>query len=161
MTLHDFKVNDLQGNSFDFAKLKGKKVMIVNTASECGLTPQYTELQELYEEKKDKDFVVIGFPCNDFGAQEPGSAGEIKTFCSKNYGVTFPIMEKVTVKGEQKHPVYDWILKESEKNGSASEIEWNFQKFLFDEDGAFAKCLAPTVTPKDEQIITWLDGKQS
>ncbi|MCC5923829.1 MAG: glutathione peroxidase [Crocinitomicaceae bacterium] len=159
MVLHDFKVKDLKGNDFDFAELKGKKVMVVNTASECGLTPQYTQLQELYEQNKDNDFTVVGFPCNDFGAQEPGSESEIASFCTKNYGVTFPILEKVTVKGAKKHPIYEWILSESGKHGQDEEIQWNFQKFLFDEQGAFVKCLAPTVSPVDDQILTWLNGK--
>ena len=159
MVLHDFKVKDLQGNNFDFADLKGKKVMVVNTASECGLTPQYAQLQELYEQNKDNDFVIVGFPCNDFGAQEPGSESQIASFCSKNYGVTFPMLEKVTVKGAQKHPIYEWILSESEKHGQDAEIQWNFQKFLFDEEGTFVKCIAPTVSPVDDQILTWLNGK--
>ena len=153
MTLYDFNFNAIDGTPFDVSTLEGKKVLIVNTASECGLTPQYEQLEELYQAKKDSNFTIIGFPSNDFGAQEPGTNDEIAQFCTKNYGVSFPMMEKITVKGENIHPLYDWLTKESE-----SEVSWNFQKFLIDENGVIIKSFAPTVLPVDEEILTLIEN---
>ena len=120
MNLYQFSIKTLEGEDFDLSSLKGKKVMIVNTASECGLTPQYAQLQELYEAEGNSKFEIIGFPCNDFGAQEPGSAVQIAAFCEKNYGVSFPMMEKVHVKGDDQHPIYTWLTQKS-KNGVVNE----------------------------------------
>jgi glutathione peroxidase len=132
-TLHDFKCKTLDDKEFSFSSLKGKKIMIVNTASECGYTPQYKDLQALYEKYKNSNFVIIGFPCNDFGGQEPGSAGEIQSFCSKNYGVTFPLMEKVVVKGDNKCEIYKWLTSKTENGVEDSKVNWNFNKYLIDE----------------------------
>lgn len=157
MSLHHFKVKSITGEDFDLSQLKGKKVMVVNTASECGLTPQYAQLEELYKNKGGDQFEIIGFPCNDFGAQEPGSESEIQSFCTSNYGVTFPMMSKITVKGENKHPLYDWLLKESSKKDQLNEVKWNFQKFLIDENGNHVKTIEPTVEPIDSEILTWIN----
>jgi glutathione peroxidase len=156
MSLHDFKVNSITGKEVDLSQFKGKKIMVVNTASECGLTPQYAQLEELYKKHKDQ-CEIIGFPCNDFGAQEPGSASEIQSFCSKNYGVTFPMMEKIKVKGNEKHPLYDWLLKESSQKNQLGEVKWNFQKFLIDENGQHVKTIEPTVEPTDSEILNWIN----
>lgn len=156
MNLHDFKVRDIAGNQFDFAALKGKKVMLVNTASACGLTPQYSALEDLYKNFKDKNFVIIGFPCNDFGAQEPGTESEIAEFCERNYGVSFPMMSKIKVKGADKHPLYSWLLDESSKRNLGDQIKWNFQKFLIDEKGEFINNIEPTTLPNDDLVLNWL-----
>jgi len=154
MTIYDFTINQLNGQSFDLAQFKGNKIVLVNVASECGLTPQYTELEHLYETYKDKKVVFIGVPSNDFGGQEPGTADEIQQFCSVNYGVTFPLTEKVHTTGPEIHPLYQWLTSET-----SEEVTWNFQKFLIDETGAVVKSVAPAVTPTDPQITDWLDGK--
>lgn len=158
-TLHDFKVKSIDGKEFDLASLKGKKVMVVNTASECGLTPQYEELQKLYETYGDKNFTIIAFPANNFGAQEPGTNEEIATFCKKNYGVTFPVMEKISVKGEDIHPVYQWLTKKAENGVLDSEVQWNFQKYLIDESGKLVKMIPPKQSPMSEEVINWITGK--
>lgn len=156
-TIYNFKVKDINGKTFDFAKLKGKKLLIVNTASECGYTPQYEQLEELYKKYKSKNFEIIGFPANDFGAQEPGSNEEIATFCKKNYGVSFPMMSKITVKGEKMEPVYAF-LTQKEKNGVMdSNVKWNFQKYLVNESGKLVKMLPSNVSPMDEQITKWIE----
>ncbi len=155
-SIHQFKVKTLEGQDFDFATLKGKKVMIVNTASECGFTPQYKGLEELYQKYKDKNFLIIGFPCNDFGGQEPGNATEIRGFCTKNYGVTFPLMEKVSVTTA---PIYLW-LKDKDKNGvESSKVSWNFNKYLIDENGHLVKHLGSMTKPDSEEITKWIEGK--
>ena len=155
-SIHQFKVKNLEGQDFDFATLKGKKVMIVNTASECGYTPQYKGLQALYEKYKNKNFVIIGFPCNDFGGQEPGGAAEIRGFCTKNYGVTFPMMEKISVTPS---PVYLW-LQDKDKNGiETSQVSWNFNKYLIDEKGHLVKHLDSKIKPDSEEITKWIEGK--
>lgn len=156
MSLHDFKVKSISGDDVDLSKYKGKKLIVVNTASECGLTPQYAQLEELYKDKKDQ-CEIIGFPCNDFGAQEPGTEAEIQSFCTKNYGVTFPMMSKVKVKGNDKHPLYDWLLKESSQKNQLGEVKWNFQKFLIDENGQHVKTIEPTVEPTDGEILNWIN----
>ena len=135
-SLYEFKVGALDGSTIDFSKFKGKKILIVNTASKCGNTPQYDDLEKLYEKFKDK-LVIVGFPANNFGGQEPGTSVEIAEFCKKNYGVTFPMAEKVSVKGDDIAPIYKYILDEAEKKGFNNPIEWNFTKFLFDENGNF------------------------
>ena len=155
-SIHQFKVKDIEGNNFDFATLKGKKVMIVNTASECGLTPQYAQLQELYANFKDKNFVIIGFPANNFGSQEPGSNATIATFCSKNYGVTFPMMEKISVKGDNMSELYKFLTQKSKNGLEDNEVKWNFQKYLINSDGFLEKVMAPTTSPTDIEIINWV-----
>lgn len=132
-TIYDFKVEKLDGGVIDFAQFKGKKILIVNTASECGFTPQYAKLQELYESKKD-ELIIVGFPANNFGGQEPGSNDDIKAFCEKNFGVSFPMTVKVSVKGEDIHPMFDW-MNGLENPDFTGDIKWNFEKYLFDEEG--------------------------
>jgi glutathione peroxidase len=155
--IYQFKVSDLYGSEFDFSTLKGKKVMVVNTASECGLTPQYADLQKLYDKYKDQDFVIVGFPANNFGGQEPGSDAEIATFCKENYGVTFPMMSKISVKGGDKHQVYQFLTQKSKNGLQDSEVSWNFQKYLIDENGELAMVLEPKTLPTDEKIISWIE----
>lgn len=156
-TIYQFQVKDIQGNDFDFASLKGKKIMVVNTASKCGLTPQYEKLEALYEKYKDNNFVIIGFPANDFMSQEPGSNQEIESFCKMNYGVSFPMMSKISVKGKDMHPVYHF-LTEKDKNGlEDSKVEWNFQKYLIDENGHLEKVISPRIQPDDESITSWIE----
>ena len=155
-SIYQFKVKDIEGKEFDFSSLKGKKVMIVNTASECGLTPQYEQLQKLYTEFKDKNFVIIGFPANNFGHQEPGSNATIATFCSKNYGVTFPMMEKISVKGDDMHPLYQFLTQKVKNGLEDNEVKWNFQKYLIDTEGHLVKVIAPTILPTDKEILDWI-----
>lgn len=155
--IYQFEVSDLYGDSFDFSKVKGKKLMVVNTASECGLTPQYEDLQKLYDSYKDKDFMIIGFPANNFGGQEPGSNEQIASFCKENYGVSFPMMSKISVKGADMHEVYKF-LTQKEKNGlQDSEVAWNFQKYLLDEKGELVRVVPPRTLPTDTSIISWIE----
>ena len=156
--MHDFKVKDIEGNEFDLSDLKGKKVLVVNTASKCGLTPQYEKLQKLYETYGGEDFTIIGFPANNFANQEPGSNSEIATFCQKNYGVTFPMMSKISVKGDDMHPVYQWLTSKSKNRLKDSEVQWNFQKYLIDENGNLVEVVKPKVKPDDEKITAWIEG---
>lgn len=158
-TLHDFKVTDINGKSFDLASLKGKKVMVVNTASECGLTPQYENLEKLYRQYGGDKFTIIGFPANEFGAQEPGSNEQIAAFCSKNYGVTFPMMSKVVVKGEGICEVYRWLTSKDLNGVEDTEVQWNFQKYLIDENGHYVKMIAPRTLPDDPEVVAWITGK--
>jgi len=155
--IYQYQVTDLYGESFDFSDLKGKKVMVVNTASECGLTPQYEHLQKLYDTYKDKNFVIVGFPANNFGGQEPGSDAQIASFCKENYGVTFPMMSKISVKGGDMHEVYHF-LTEKQKNGlQDSEVAWNFQKYLLDEKGELVMVVPPKTLPTDPSIVDWIE----
>ena len=156
-TIYSYKVNDLSGNEFDFASLKGKKILIVNTASKCGLTPQYKDLEAIYEKYKSNNFVVVGFPANNFAAQEPGSSKEISEFCQKNYGVTFPMMEKVSVKGGDMCAVYQFLTQKSKNGLQDSEVEWNFQKYLINEKGELEKVILPRVLPTDQEIVNWIN----
>lgn len=156
MNLHDFKVESLEGDSFDLASLKGKKVLVVNTASKCGLTPQYKDLQALYEAYGDEKFVIIGFPANNFMGQEPGTNEEIATFCERNYGVSFPMMAKISVKGSDMHEVYQFLTKKSNNGISDNEVQWNFQKYLINENGELEKVIAPQTSPLDEEIVSWI-----
>ncbi|MFD2891467.1 glutathione peroxidase [Flavobacterium chuncheonense] len=158
-SIHQFSVEDIEGNTFDFATLSGKKIMVVNTASKCGLTPQYKQLEEVYEHYKNNNFIIVGFPANDFMSQEPGTNEEIATFCERNYGVTFPMMSKITVKGKEMHPLYQF-LTQKQKNGIAdSEVEWNFQKYLLNEKGELELVVSPRTLPNDEMVINWIEGK--
>jgi len=158
-TIYQFNVQDLSGNAFDFTTLKGKKIMIVNTASECGLTPQYEQLQAVYEKYKEQNFVIVGFPANNFGSQEPGSNAQIATFCQKNYGVTFPMMAKISVEGSDQHPLYQFLTQKAKNGLEDSEVQWNFQKYLINESGVLAKVVAPRTLPTDAEIINWIEGK--
>lgn len=156
-SIYDFKVKGLDGNTINFSDFKGKKILIVNTASQCGYTPQYEELEKLYEKYKDK-LVVVGFPANNFGQQEPGSNEEIHAFCKKNYGVTFPMAEKVSVKGEDIAPLFKYLSDEAIKSGSAEPvIKWNFTKFLVDENGKLVKVFPSKVKPLSEEITVYLN----
>jgi glutathione peroxidase len=153
--IYQFKVPGLEGDVIDFASFKGKKILVVNTASECGYTPQYKELEALYKKYQDK-LVVVGFPANNFGGQEPGSNSDIKTFCEKNYGVTFPMAAKISVKGADTAPIYQWLTSK-EKNGVLdAEIKWNFNKFLIDENGHVVAKFDSKVTPMSEEITSKL-----
>ncbi len=155
-SIHQFVATDIDGNPFNFSNLKGKKVLVVNTASKCGLTAQYKKLQGLYEKYKSENFVIVAFPSNNFLWQEPGTNKDIKVFCKKNYGVSFPVMEKTTVKGNSKHPVYDF-LTDANKNGvKSSRVTWNFQKYLIDEEGKLVDVISPRTQPDDPRIINWI-----
>ena len=158
-TIYQFKVTDLYGKVFDFATLKGKKILIVNTASECGLTPQYKDLEAIYKKYKDLNFVIIGFPANNFGSQEPGSNAEIAKFCEMNYGVTFPMMEKISVKGKDMHELYQFLTQKSKNGLQDSDVEWNFQKYLINEQGHLEKVVSPRVLPTDAEIVGWINQK--
>jgi glutathione peroxidase len=156
-SFYDFKVKSLDGSEFDFASLKGKKVMVVNTASKCGFTPQYKDLEELYEKEGGK-LVIIGFPANNFANQEPGSSAEIREFCSKNYGVTFPMMEKISVKGSDMHPLYQWLTSKAKNGVMDSEVKWNFQKYLIDENGKLVDVVYSIEKPGSKKVMNWLAG---
>lgn len=156
MTIYDFKVPSLDGKSIDFSKYKGKKVLIVNTASKCGYTPQYAELEELYKNYQSK-LVIVGFPANNFGQQEPGTNDDIKEFCQKNYGVTFPMAEKVSVKGDDIHPLFKYLTEEAKKLGVTDPIKWNFTKFLLDEKGNLVAVFPSKVKPMSEDITRHLN----
>ncbi len=158
-TIYQFKVRDLAGKEFDFATLKEKKILVINTASKCGLTPQYKDLEAIYEQYKDKSFVIVGFPANNFGKQEPGTNEEISTFCERNYGVTFPMMSKISVKGADMDAVYQFLTQKSKNGLQDSEVEWNFQKYLINEKGELEKVIAPQILPTDESIVGWIKGK--
>jgi glutathione peroxidase len=157
-TLYDFSVNDIEGNQFDMSQLKGQKVMIVNTASKCGLTPQYEGLESLYEHYKDQGFTIVGFPANNFASQEPGTDEEIQDFCQKNYGVTFPMMSKISVKGKDMHPLYKWLTSKDLNGIQNSSVKWNFQKYLIDESGNLVKVIQPATKPNDPSIVSWIES---
>ncbi len=157
--VYQFTVTDLYGDAFSFSSLEGKKIMIVNTASECGLTPQYEGLQKLYNTYKENNFVIVGFPANNFGQQEPGSDKEIATFCKENYGVTFLMMSKISVKGDDMHPVYQFLTQRSKNGYRDSEIAWNFQKYLIDEKGEVVQVIEPKTLPTDASIVSWIETK--
>jgi glutathione peroxidase len=153
--IYGFKVEGLTGGNIDFSSFKGKKILVVNTASECGYTPQYKELQELYEKYKSK-LVIVGFPANNFGGQEPGSNSEIKSFCEKNYGVSFPMAAKISVKGDDIAPIYQWLTHKDQNGVMDAEIKWNFNKFLLDENGRLITKFESKTTPMSEEITSKL-----
>jgi glutathione peroxidase len=155
-SIYDFKVPGLDGNEIDFSQFKGKKIMIVNTASKCGNTPQYADLEVLYEKYKDK-LAIVGFPANNFGQQEPGTKEEIGAFCKKNYGVTFPMADKVSVKGDDIAPIYKYLLDEAAKKGFDDPIKWNFTKFLIDENGNLITVIHNKVNPMSEEVLKYLN----
>jgi len=154
-TIYDFKVESLSGGTIDFAKFKGKKILIVNTASKCGFTPQYEGLEELYKKYQDK-LVIVGFPANNFGGQEPGTNTEIVEFCKKNYGVTFPMAAKISVKGDDTAPIYKWLCSKSENGVLDATITWNFNKFLLDENGNIIAKFDSKVTPMSDELTSKL-----
>lgn len=156
-SFYDFTVKDIDGNDFSMEQLKGKKIMVVNVASKCGYTPQYEELQELYKKYKDKDFVIIGFPANNFLKQEPGSNEDIKSFCTLEYGVTFPMMSKISVKGDDIAPIYEWLTDKELNQHIDSSVKWNFQKYLINADGQLYEVVKPKVKPNNEMIIKWIE----
>lgn len=156
--IYQFKMTDLYGKDFDFSSLKGKKVMVVNTASKCGYTPQYKDLEKLYETYKDKGFVIVGFPANNFAKQEPGSDTEIAEFCKQNFGISFPMMTKTSVKGTDMNPVYKFLTQASKNGFKDSEVAWNFQKYLIDEKGHVVKMYRSKVLPTDEAIVKWIEN---
>lgn len=154
-SIHDFKLKSLQGDLLDFANFAGKKILLVNVASQCGLTPQYTQLEGLYEQFSDQ-ITIIGCPANNFGAQEPGSDEAIQQFCSTTYGVSFPMTTKISVKGADMHPLYEFVTQKTENGLQDSEVQWNFQKYIFNELGILTHVFAPTVEPTDDQILAAL-----
>jgi glutathione peroxidase len=154
-TIYDFKVEGLEGGVIDFAAFKGKKILIVNTASKCGYTPQYEGLEALYEKYKDK-LVIVGFPANNFKSQEPGTNAEIKEFCKQNYGVTFPMAAKISVKGDDVAPIYKWLCNKAENGVLDAEIKWNFNKFLLDENGKIIAKFDSDITPMSETLTSKL-----
>lgn len=155
-SFYDFTVKDIHGEDFALSSLKGKKVLVVNTASKCGFTPQYADLEKLYKEYGGDGFVIIGFPANNFMNQEPGTNDDIETFCRVNYGVTFPMMEKISVKGKDIHPLYQWLTSRSLNGVLDSDVRWNFQKYLVDENGKLVDVVMPKESPYCERIINWL-----
>ena len=154
---YDFTVKTIDGKDFPLSILKGKKILVVNVASKCGLTPQYKQLQALYEKYGSDKFVIIGFPSNDFMGQEPGTNEEIQEFCQLNYGVTFPMMEKISVKGKEMHLLYKWLTQKNENGKEDAEVQWNFQKFMIDENGNWAGYALPKTSPDDKSIIDWIE----
>ena len=156
-SFYDFTVKTIDGKDFPLSSLKGKKVLVVNVASKCGLTPQYAQLEKLYEKYKEKDFVVIGFPANNFMGQEPGSNEEIAKFCSLNYDVTFPMMAKISVKGKDMAPLYQWLTEKKQNGKENAPVQWNFQKFMIDENGNWVGFVAPKESPLSEKIVTWIE----
>ena len=154
-SIHQFKVPSIEGSTIDFSKFKGKKVLIVNTASKCGYTPQYAELEQLHKAYGSK-LVIVGFPANNFGGQEPGSNAEINDFCQKNYGVSFVMAEKVSVKGTDIHPLFKWLTDKNENGVMDAEIKWNFTKFLLDEKGKLLAVFPSKVKPMGEEITAYL-----
>lgn len=158
--LHDFTVRDIKGKDFPLSQLKGKKVLVVNTASKCGLTPQYEGLESLYRKYKDAGLVIIGFPSNDFASQEPGTNAEIAAFCTEKFDVTFPMMEKVVVKGDEQHPLYGWLTQKQKNGLENSKVSWNFQKYMIDENGVLVGHVPPRKKPDCDEIISWITGEK-
>ncbi len=154
-SIHSFKVKGIDGKQIDFASFKGKKILVVNTASKCGYTPQYEALEKVYKQYKDK-LVIIGFPCNQFGGQEPGTNEEIASFCQKNYGVTFPLADKIDVRGSNTAPIYQWLTQKAKNGLVDANISWNFNKFLLNEDGKMIAYFPSNVKPDSEEILSRL-----
>jgi glutathione peroxidase len=155
---HDFTVESIDGKEINLSDFKGKKVLVVNTASKCGLTPQYKDLEALYEKYGGDDFVIIGFPANNFMNQEPGTNEEIKEFCEVNYGVSFPMMAKISVKGDDIHPLYQWLTAKKLNGVMDSEVSWNFQKYMIDESGHLVDFAEPRENPMSDKIVNWIKG---
>jgi glutathione peroxidase len=153
---HHFKAQTISGETLDFSSLEGKKVLVVNTASKCGLTPQYKELEELYKTYRDDNFTIIGFPANNFMNQEPGTNEEIKEFCEINYGVTFQMMSKISVKGKDMDPIYQWLTSKEANGVMDSKVSWNFQKYMIDEKGNLVDFVSPKDSPMSDKIVNWI-----
>jgi glutathione peroxidase len=158
VALHDYPVNTLDGTPSSLADLDGKTLLIVNVASKCGLTPQYAGLEELHKRFTDRGFSVVGFPCNQFGGQEPGSPDEIAEFCSTNYGVSFPLFEKIDVNGAARHPIYVELTQAPDAEGEAGDIQWNFEKFLVGPDGAVIERFRPMTAPDSEELVAAVEA---
>lgn len=154
-TIYEFQFTSLIGEKIDFSQYKGKKILIVNTASKCGFTPQYEELEKLYQENKNT-LIIVGFPANNFGEQEPGTNEEISAFCEQNYGVSFPMSEKISVKGEDMAPIYKWLTQKKWNKVKDNEVKWNFQKYLIDENGKFVEVFESSVKPLSDELLTYL-----
>ena len=152
-SIYDFKVDGLEGGTIDFSQFKGKKILIVNTASKCGFTPQYAQLEQLYEQYKD-NLVIVGFPANNFMFQEPKGNKEIAEFCQKNYGVTFPMAAKISVKGKDMAPIYQWLTNKDHNKVENTSVSWNFQKYLIDENGNLIAVFPPKVKPMSDEIVS-------
>jgi glutathione peroxidase len=157
-SFHDFSAEAIDGTVIDFQDYKGKKLLVVNTASKCGFTPQYKELEELYQEFGGENFIIIGFPANNFKNQEPGSNEEIREFCEVNYGVTFQMMSKISVKDDDISPIYEWLTSKELNGVMDSEVTWNFQKYMIDEEGNLVDFVPPRESPKSEKIVSWIKG---
>lgn len=157
-TFYDFTVTTIDGKEFPLSQLKGKKVLVVNTASKCGFTPQYEDLETLYKAYGGDKFVIIGFPANNFMHQEPGTNEEIKEFCTSNYNVTFPMMAKISVKGDDIAPLYKWLTEKSENGILDAPVKWNFQKFMIDENGNLVNFAPPSESPMSDKIVNWIKG---
>ena len=155
-TFYDLSARNIDGDTINFSVFRGKKVLVVNTASECMLTPQYKKLQELYEEYGGDDFEIVAFPCNDFGNQEPGTNEDIKDFCAQ-YNISFTLMEKISIKDNEEHPVYRWLTNSSENGTLDAKVRWNFQKFLIDSTGHVIDFVGPAGSPYNKRIIDWLN----
>ena len=158
MSLYDHPVTALDGSPADLHDFDGKATLVVNVASKCGLTPQYTALEKIHEQYADQGFAVLGFPCNQFMGQEPGTAEEIREFCDTSYHVTFPITEKIDVNGAQQHPVYAELTQAADAEGEAGDVKWNFEKFLVGPDGAVVERFRPQVTPDDPAVISAIEA---
>ena len=158
-SIHQFKCKSIDGAIIHFTSFKGKKMLIVNTASKCGFTPQFKELEELFLKYKDKEFVIVGFPCNQFGSQDPGTSGEIKEFCTRNYGVTFLMMEKINVKGDSISEIYKWLTSKKENGVINSSVKWNFQKYMIDENGFLVDYVFSFKSPTCRKIVSWIEKK--
>lgn len=156
-TTYDFSAKSIDGNDQSLRDFKGKVLLVVNVASQCGLTPHYAGLEELYRNYKDRGLVVLGFPCNQFGSQEPGSENEIKKFCESRFGVTFPMFSKIDVNGPQRHPLYAHLTAQSTAPDGPGDIQWNFAKFLIDRSGNVAARFAPTVAPASEEMVSAIE----
>ena len=152
MTIYDVPVRSLDGSAASLRDYDGKVLLVVNVASKCGLTPQYAGLERLHEKFAERGFAVLGFPCNQFGAQEPGTADEIETFCSSTYGVTFPMFEKIEVNGDGRHPLYAQLTEMADDEGNTGDIRWNFEKFLVDRSGVPVRRFSPLVDPEDDAL---------
>lgn len=158
-SFYDLQAETLEGEAFSFESLQGKRVLIVNTASKCGYTPQYEPLEELHKRYADKGLVILGFPCNQFGRQEPGSANDIREFCTRNYGVSFQMMSKVDVKGDNQHPVYAWLTQQSLNGAGDHKVRWNFHKFLVNENGELVAALGSGADPLGEEVLAFAEGR--
>jgi glutathione peroxidase len=158
LSIYDIPVNTLSGEPTTLEALRGKALLVVNVASKCGLTPQYTGLEQLQKQYGEQGFSVVGFPCNQFMGQEPGTAEEIETFCSTTYGVTFPLFEKIEVNGEGRHPVYAELTRTADADGTAGDVQWNFEKFLISPEGEVVARFRPATTPEDEQVVKAIEA---